>query len=93
MSWVEDQWWFGLEDLVIERGGLSDLDDLICDLDIYPDPFKECKLGNWVTKDGTIIPFKYMTNEHLYNCIKMIETGRLKRTWALPYLKSELNSR
>lgn len=87
MSWVEDQQWFGLEDLVIqEEGLLSDLDD-------YSDPFEECKLGNWVTKDGTIIPFKYMTNEHLYNCIKMIETGRLKRTWALPYLKSELNSR
>lgn len=92
MSWAEDQWWFGLEDFIIERA-LVDIDDSIPYLDVCPDPFKECELGNWVTKDGTIIPFKYMTDEHLYNCIKMIETGRLNRTWALPYLKSELNSR
>lgn len=92
MSWAEDQWWFGLEDLVMEREG-SDLDDFIYDSDIYSDPFEECELGNWVTKDGKIIPFNKMTNNHIRNCIKMIEDGRLNRTWALLYLKSELNSR
>lgn len=77
MSWVEEQSWFGMEDLVIDR----------------LDPHEEILCGNWVTKYGDCIPLKEMTDKHLANAIKMIEDGRLNRKWALPFLKGEQKRR
>ena len=84
MSWAEEQDWFGLEDLALQYETL-DSETL--------DPKEEIKHGNWICKDGTVVPICNMTYTHLINSIKMIEEGRLKRNYALPYLKFELKTR
>lgn len=78
MSWVEEQSWWGLEDLVEVFRFPKEL--------LYEE-------GIWVTKDGKEIPVRDMTDTHLDNAIRMIEDGRLNRRWALPYLKSEKKRR
>ncbi len=92
MSWVEDQWWFGLEDLVIERG-LIDIDDSISDLDILDPKQLLITKGIWLTANREKINIKQMTDRHLYNAIKMIREGRLKREYALPILLNEQERR
>lgn len=92
MSWVEDQWWFGLEDYVIERG-LIDIDDSISDLDILDPKQLLITKGIWVTANREKINLKQMGDRHLANCIKMIEEGRLKRKYALPILLNEQRRR
>ena len=79
MSWAEEQDWFGLEDLALQYEAL--------------DPEEEIKHGNWICKDGTIVPICNMTYTHLINSIKMIEECRLKRNYARPYLYFELKTR
>ena len=77
MSWAEEQDWFGLEDLAIEAEQRAErAEELI-------------KQGYWLQADLEPIALKSMTNRHLYNCIRMIEDGRLNRRWALPYLVAE----
>lgn len=81
MSWVEEQWWFGLEDLVLEARGRANEARGLFNQNI------------WVTKEGKPISITSMSDQHLYNCIKMIEEGRLNRRWALPKLKAEQKRR
>lgn len=92
MSWVEDQWWFGLEDLVIEKS-LIDIDDSISDLDILDPKQLLITKGIWLTANREKINIKQMTDRHLYNAIKMIREGRLKREYALPILLNEQERR
>ena len=76
MSWAEEQDWFGTEDMlenITER----------------QDPRELIKQGYWVQNDWEPIALTAMTDHHLYNCIRMIEDGRLNRRWALPYLVAE----
>lgn len=77
MSWAEEQSWFGMEDVVIES----------------PVPQEEILKGNWVQADGRCVSLRRMADKHLENAIKMIEDGRLKREWALPFLKGERQRR
>ena len=77
MSWAEEQSWFGMEDVAIES----------------PVPQEEILKGNWVQADGRCIGLRKMTDNHLKNTIKMIVDGRLKRNWALPFLKGEMMRR
>lgn len=77
MSWVKEQSWFGMEDIALES----------------PVPQEEILKGNWVQADGQCIGLRRMTDNHLENAIKMIEDGRLKREWALPFLKGEKQRR
>lgn len=81
MSWAEEQDWFGLEDYVLE---IEDEREDACEL---------IKQGIWVQANWEKINLRCMTDRHLYNCIRMIEDGRLHREYALPYLKAELNRR
>ena len=81
MSWAEEQDWFGLEDLAFEaEAHQSTIEELV-------------RQGTWTTKDGTEIPIPNMTDRHLYNAIKMIREGRLKREYALPILLNEQKRR
>ena len=81
MSWVEDQWWFGMEDMVIEAR------------ERQAEARRMIKQGYWMQADWEPIALRAMTDTHLNNCVKMIESGRLKRRWALPYLKAEIDRR
>lgn len=81
MSWVEEQWWFGLEDLALEAQRRTDE---------ARDLFNH---GIWLTKERNPIPISSMTDRHLDNCIKMIEEGRLNRRWALSTLRNEREKR
>ena len=56
-------------------------------------PKEEILKGNWVQADGRCVMIRNMTDTHLKNTIRMIEDGRLKREWALPYLRSEVKRR
>lgn len=79
MSWAEEQPWFGTEDMIEQYK--------------FYDPKKMILRGFWVQNDWEPIALRSMTWNHLKNCIKMIEDGRLKRTYALPYLKKEIERR
>lgn len=81
MSWVEEQWWFGLEDLALEMQER---------VDESRELFKQ---GIWLTRERNPIPITSMTDQHLHNCIKMIEEGRLNRKWALSSLRNEQERR
>lgn len=35
----------------------------------------------WVTKEGKEIPIKNLEDNHLYNCIKMLENNAKKWHW------------
>ena len=76
MSWAEEQPWFGTEDMVLEA-------------EERPDPKEAIKRGYWIQNDWEPIAIKAMTDRHLLNCIRMIESGRLNRPWALVYLVAE----
>lgn len=83
MAWAEEQWWFGLEDLVIEQK----------EAEIYA---FQLLLGHnlWVGKGGEkIYNVKEMDETHIKNCIKMIKEGRLDRDWAIPVFENELKRR
>lgn len=80
MSWAEEQDWFGTEDMLESVPERQDPEELI-------------KRGYWVQNDWEPIALTAMTDRHLYNCIRMIEDGRLNRPWALPYLKAEQQKR
>ncbi len=77
MSWAEEQPWFGLEDLALEA------------MQRQEEAMELIKQGIWVQKNGKKINLVCMTDRHLYNCIKMINEGRLNRPWALVYLVAE----
>jgi len=47
----------------------------------------------WVTKDGTEIPVKDMTSDHLRNCIANIFIRHTWREQYLPVLVEELKKR
>lgn len=77
MSWAEEQDWFGLEDLALEaQERANKAKELI-------------KQGIWLTAEQEPVPIRSMTDRHLWNCIKMINEGRLHRPWALLYLVAE----
>lgn len=81
MSWVEEQSWFGLENLVFDAK-ISEID-------------AEEKLelqGVWSTKDGREMKLAQMTETHIRNCIKKCERENW-RLWALPILENELSKR
>ena len=81
MSWVEEQSWFGLENLVFDAK-ISEID-------------AEEKLelqGVWSTKDGREMKLSQMTETHIRNCIKKCERENW-RLWALPFLQQELKKR
>lgn len=81
MSWAEEQAWFGLEDLALEaEERRMDAQELI-------------QQNIWLQANGEEISLLCMADSHLYNCIRMIEDGRLNRKYALPYLKKELQRR
>lgn len=77
MAWAEEQDWFGTEDMIEQ----------------FPNPEEEIKNGYWVINDWEPISLRSMTDSYLKNCIRMIESGRLNRPWALPYLKAEMKRR
>lgn len=79
MSWAEEQDWFGMEDALALRG--------------FDDPEDAIEQGYWIQSDWEPIALTAMTYRHLCNCINMIESGRLNRPWALPYLKAEQQKR
>lgn len=81
MSWVEEQWWFGLEDLALAAE------------EQYYQTKHLIYNGIWTTKDGAKIPIDRMDDNHLKNSIRMIEEGRLDRKYALPILLSEKKRR
>lgn len=81
MSWAEEQPWFGLEDLALEaEERRMNAQELI-------------QQNIWVQANGEEISLLCMADSHLYNCIRMIESGRLNRKYALSYLKKELQRR
>lgn len=80
MAWVEEQSWFGLEDLYIEY---INHENYIKEL---------CKKNIWITRDNVEINIKDMTTTHIQNCIKRI----IKYNWRLyylPLLQIELSKR
>lgn len=77
MAWAEEQDWFGTEDMIEQ----------------FPDPEEEIKNGYWIMNDWEPISLRSMTDNHLKKSISMIESGRLNRPWALPYLKAEMKRR
>lgn len=80
--WAEEQDWFGMEEfwaIEAEKRAMR-AEELI-------------KQGYWLPADLEPIALRSMTDLHLYNCIKMINEGRLNRPWALPYLKREVERR
>lgn len=79
MSWAEEQDWFGMEDALALRG--------------FDDPEDAIEQGYWIQNDWEPIALTAMTEQHLRNSIRMIESGRLNRPWALPYLNKELKRR
>lgn len=83
MAWAEEQWWFGLEDLVIEQQEAENY------------AFQLLLTHNlWVGKGGEkIYKLKDMDETHIKNCIKMINEGRLDREWAVPVFENELKRR
>ena len=77
MSWAEEQDWFGLEDLALEaREKARKAKELI-------------KRGYWLQSNQEPIAIAAMSDRHLWNCIKMINDGRLNRPWALIFLVAE----
>lgn len=81
MSWVEEQSWFGLEDLVLDS--IEEQQEI-----------KNNFLYNqiWTTCDKRTIPVKYMKTSHLINCINKIKRDNW-RLYALPILEIELKLR
>lgn len=79
MSWAEEQDWFGMEDALALRG--------------FDDPEDAIEQGYWIQNNWEPILISSMTDRHIENCIRMIESGRLNREWALPYLKAEQERR
>lgn len=99
MAWAEEQWWFGLEDVVLERG-LFDLDDLVENIDVNHYDIAEnarslfLNYHIWVGKGRKkTYNLSEMDETHIKNCIKMIKEGRLNREWALPIFEDELKRR
>ena len=99
MAWAEEQWWFGLEDVVLERG-LFDLDDLVENIDVkHYDRAENARnlflnYHIWVGKGGEkTYNLSEMDETHIKNCIKMIKEGRLDRYWAIPIFENELKRR
>lgn len=79
MAWAEEQDWFGLEDLVIEKLE-EDEYNLIHKI--------------WVTRDKVEIPINKMETSHIKNCIKCIEKSNFKwRPEYYKLLKQELTRR
>ena len=81
MSWVEEQSWFGLEDLVIDS---IEQQQEIQDNFLYK--------HIWTTYDGRAIYIKNMKTSHLVNCINKIKRDNW-RLYALPILEMELKLR
>jgi hypothetical protein len=81
MSWVEEQSWFGLEDLVLDNIEEQQTikANFICN-------------QIWTTKEGSSIHIKKMKTPHLVNCINKIKRENW-RVYALPILETELKSR
>ena len=71
MSWVEEQSWFGLEDLVIDSIEQQEIQDNFL--------YKHI----WTTYDGRAIYIKNMKTSHLINCINKIKRDNW-RLYALP---------
>ena len=83
MAWAEEQWWFGLEDLVIEHQEAEN----------YAFQLLLCN-HIWVGKGGeNFYTLSQMSDTHIKNCIKMIKDGRLDRDWAIPVFEEELKRR
>ena len=79
MAWAEEQDWFGLEDLVIEKLE-EDKYNLIHKI--------------WVTRNNVKIPINKMETTHIKNCIKCIERSNFKlRPEYYKLLKQELTRR
>ena len=81
MSWVEEQDWFGLEDLV--QNSIEEQQEI-----------KDNLLYNqiWTTYDGKAIHIKNMKTSHLVNCINKIKRDNW-RLYALTILETELKLR
>jgi hypothetical protein len=77
MSWVEEQSWFGLEDLVVEARQ-NYLENLNSNL--------------WETRDGDTINISDMSESHIRHCINKILRDNWRMDY-LPLLKAELNKR
>lgn len=63
-----------------------ELDEYFAEMQIYHDIEKEAKLKIWTAKDGTKIPVKDMTDNHIQNTINLIKR-KDKRDYYLPWLK------
>lgn len=86
MSWIEEQDWFGLEDMAEQafqeekNGSDFDIDSMI-----------------WVTKDGNYTKISDMSTPHILNSINRIQKSVLRgnpwRVEYLPVLKKEIQYR
>ena len=84
MTWAEEQDWWGLEDLLVDR--------MIIESNIPTDSITQEIL--WETKDLDLIPISQMTTHHIQNCIRMIlKSNKRWRGEYLQYLEHELNTR
>lgn len=81
MSWVEEQSWFGLEDIALEA---IEYDALVRE--------KFLSTGMWSTQYDGDIHLSQMTTIHIINCIKKCKREQW-RLWALPILENELSKR
>lgn len=81
MSWVEEQPWFGLEDLVLEA--------MQSEQDI-----EYISIPAWRMADGELIAIRDMKTSHIKNCIKMIykKNGNWRHQY-LRYFEDELRRR
>lgn len=87
MSWAEEQYWFGTEDMLPDNylyGSDYDMDlekieykqDSKIEYIAYP---------AWRMNNGELIAIRDMTTQHIKNCIRMIY--RRNGTWRNQYLR------
>lgn len=79
MSWVEEQPWFGLEDLALAAAYEAE---------------ENLKNNIWIAKDGTKYLISQMQTSHIKNCIRIIQRSNHKwRSEYIEPLTQELKKR
>lgn len=76
MSWAEEQDWFGLEDLILDKLSEQNGIEYITMVTHIP---------AWRMSNGKLIAIRDMETSHIKNCIKMIHKSNGK--WRPQYLR------